>query len=161
MMQDVHVKLYPGFHGKISIQQEECSFHQKIGFRGTFKEETSEMLHLKHGFVWCCTCTLRKVDQKYLESFEMWCWRMKEISSTVCVEKEEALKRIKKERNILHTMKRRKAKWMGHILRRTCRLKHATEGKEKWGRQCKQLLDDLREKRRYCNFNKNALSHSV
>jgi len=21
------------------------------------------------------TCTLRKVGQKYLESFEMWCWR--------------------------------------------------------------------------------------
>jgi hypothetical protein len=25
------------------------------------------------------TWTLRKVDQKYLESFEMWCWKMMEI----------------------------------------------------------------------------------
>jgi hypothetical protein len=29
------------------------------------------------------TWTLRKVDQKYLESFEMWCWRrMEKISWT-------------------------------------------------------------------------------
>jgi hypothetical protein len=26
------------------------------------------------------TWTLRAVDQKHLESFEMWCWRRKEIS---------------------------------------------------------------------------------
>jgi hypothetical protein len=29
------------------------------------------------------TCTLQKVDQNYLESFEMWCWRrMEKISWT-------------------------------------------------------------------------------
>jgi hypothetical protein len=33
------------------------------------------------------------------------------------------------ERNILQTIKTRKANWIGHILRRNCRLKHATEGK--------------------------------
>jgi hypothetical protein len=27
------------------------SFYQQIGLN--FEEETSEMLHLKHGFVWC------------------------------------------------------------------------------------------------------------
>jgi len=26
-------------------------FHQQIGLE--FKEETSEVLHLEHGFVWC------------------------------------------------------------------------------------------------------------
>jgi hypothetical protein len=32
------------------------------------------------------TWTLRKVDQKYLESFEMWCWRrVEKISWTDCV----------------------------------------------------------------------------
>jgi hypothetical protein len=32
------------------------------------------------------TWTLRKVDWKYLKSFEMWCWRrMKKISWTDCV----------------------------------------------------------------------------
>jgi hypothetical protein len=27
------------------------TFHQKLGFQ--LKEETSEVIHLKHGFVWC------------------------------------------------------------------------------------------------------------
>jgi hypothetical protein len=39
------------------------------------------------------------------------------------------LHRTKKERNILHTVKRRKVNWIGHILRRTCLLKHVIEGK--------------------------------
>jgi hypothetical protein len=74
--------------------------------------------------------TLRKIDQKYLKSFEMWCWRrMEKISWTDCVRNEEVLHRFKEDRNILHTIKRRKANWMGHILRRNCLLKHVTEGK--------------------------------
>jgi hypothetical protein len=41
--------------------------------------------------------TLRKVDQKYLESFEMWCWRrMKKISWTDRVRNEEVLHRVKR-----------------------------------------------------------------
>ena len=37
--------------------------------------------------------------------------------------------RVKKERDDLHTIKRRKANWIGHILCRICFLKHITEGK--------------------------------
>jgi hypothetical protein len=65
--------------------------------------------------------TLRKIDQKYLESFEMWCWRrMEKISWTDRVRNAEILHRVKEKRNILHTIKRRKANWIGHILRRNC-----------------------------------------
>jgi hypothetical protein len=47
--------------------------------------------------------TLRAVDQKHLESFEMWCWRrMEKISWTDHVRKEEVLLRVKEQRNILH-----------------------------------------------------------
>jgi hypothetical protein len=71
---------------------------------------------------------LRKADQKYLESFEMWCCRrMEKISWTDRVRNEEVLRRVKEERNILHTVKRRKANWIGHILRRNCLLKHVIE----------------------------------
>jgi hypothetical protein len=63
------------------------------------------------------TWTLRKVDQKYLESFEMWCWRrMEKISWTDRVRNERALHRVKEERNILHTVNVRKAIWFGQIL---------------------------------------------
>jgi hypothetical protein len=39
-----------------------------------------------------------------------------------CV-RSEVLWRVKEERNILHTIKRRKVNWIGHILRRNCPLK--------------------------------------
>jgi hypothetical protein len=45
------------------------------------------------------------------------------------VTNEEALHRVKKERNIPHKIKRRKANWIGHILRRNCLIKQVTEGK--------------------------------
>jgi hypothetical protein len=57
------------------------------------------------------TGTLRKLDQKYLEIFEMWCWRrMEKINRTDHVNNEAVLHRVKEEKNILHTIRRRKAK---------------------------------------------------
>jgi hypothetical protein len=73
--------------------------------------------------------------------------------------------RVKEERNIVHTIKRMKANWIGHILRRNCLLKHVIEGKlegrievtVRRGRRRKQLLDDLKEKRRYWKLKEEAL----
>ena len=68
------------------------------------------------------TWTLREVDQKHLERFEMWCWRrMKKISWTDHVRNEVVL-RVKEQRNILYEISKRKANWVGHILRRNCLL---------------------------------------
>jgi hypothetical protein len=47
------------------------------------------------------TWTLRTVDQKLLESFKMWCWRMEMISWTDHVRNVEVLLRVKEQRNIL------------------------------------------------------------
>jgi hypothetical protein len=67
--------------------------------------------------------TLGKGDQKYMESFEMWCWRrMEEISWTDCVKNEEMLHRVEEEMNIVQTMKRRNANWIGPSLGRNCLL---------------------------------------
>jgi hypothetical protein len=77
------------------------------------------------------TRALRKVYHKYLESFEMWCWRrMEKISWTDRVRNEEVLHRANRERYILHTIKRKKGKWIGHILRRNCLLKRVIEEKK-------------------------------
>jgi hypothetical protein len=46
---------------------------------------------------------------------------------------EEVLHSVKEERNIPHTVKRRKANWIGYILRRKCLLKHVIEGKIEGG----------------------------
>jgi hypothetical protein len=69
------------------------------------------------------------------------------------------------ERNIVHTIKKRKAIWIGHILRRNCLLKHVIEGKIEGRinvtgrrvRRRKQLLDDLKEKRRYWKLKEEEL----
>jgi len=67
------------------------------------------------------TWTLRAMDQKHLESFEMWSWRrMEKISWTDHVRNEDVLFRVKEQRNILHEIRKRKANWNGHILRRNC-----------------------------------------
>ena len=100
-------------------------------------------LNLRKKLVNCCiwsmalygaeTWTIRAADQKYLESFEMWCWRMMEkISWTDHVRNEEVLLRVNEQRNILHEIRKRKANWIGHILRRNCLLKQVIEGKVKW-----------------------------
>jgi hypothetical protein len=58
----------------------------------------------------------------------------KEISWTDRL-RNEVLHKVKEERNMLHTIKRRKANWIGHTLRRNCRLKHVIEGKRGKGRR--------------------------
>jgi len=73
------------------------------------------------------TLTFRKVQKKYLESFEMWCWRTEKIGWTDRVSNEKVLYRVKEGKNILHTVKKRKTNWIGHILRRYCLLKHVIE----------------------------------
>ena len=79
------------------------------------------------------TWALWAVDQKHLESFEM-CWRrMEKISWTDYVKNEEVLLRVKEQRNILYEIRKRKANWIGHILRRNCFLQRVFEGKIKGG----------------------------
>jgi hypothetical protein len=80
------------------------------------------------------------------------------------VRNEEVLLRVKKERNIIHTIKRRKDNSIGHILRRNCRRKHIVEGKiggievmGRRGKRLKQLLDILKERRWHCKLKEEAL----
>ena len=54
---------------------------------------------------------------------------MEKISWTDRVRNEEVLRRVKEQRNIVHTVKERKDNWIGHILRRNCLLKQSTERK--------------------------------
>jgi hypothetical protein len=46
-------------------------------------------------------------------------------------EKQEVLLRVKEQRNILNDISKRKANWIGHILRRKCLLREVIEGKIK------------------------------
>ena len=115
------------------------------------------------------TWTLRAVDQKHLESFQMWFCRRTEISWADHVRNEEVLLRVKEQRNILHEINKRKANLIGHILRRNCLLQQGVEGKIKGGievtgrrgRRRKKLLDDLKERRGYSHSKEEALDRSM
>ena len=135
----------------------------------------SNLVILVSSYIWSMALygadsTLRAADQKYLESFEMWCWRrMEKISWIDHVRNEEVLLRVNEQRNILREIRKRKANWIGHILRRNCLLKHVIEGKIKGemdvtrrrGRRRKKLLDDLKDRRGYCHLKEEALYRTV
>ena len=114
------------------------------------------------------TWTLRAVDLKHMESFEMWCWsRIEKISWTDHV-RNEVLLRVKEQRNILHEITKRKANWIAHILHRNCLLQRVTEGKiqggievtGRQGRRRRKLLDDLNERRGYSHLKEEALDRT-
>ena len=79
------------------------------------------------------------------------------------------LLRVKEQKNILHEMRKRKANWIGHILRRNCLLQRVIEGKIKGGievtgrrgRKRKKLLDDLKERKGYLQLKEEALDRSM
>jgi hypothetical protein len=75
------------------------------------------------------------------------------------------LHRVNEERNILHTIRRRKANWIEHTLHRNCLLNRIIEGKvrrtRRRGRRRKQLLDDLKEARRYWKLKEEAQDRTL
>ena len=85
------------------------------------------------------------------------------------VRNEEVLLRVNEKRNILHEIRKRKANWIGHILRRNCLLKQVVEGKIKGEmemerrreRRCKKLLHDLKDRRGYSHLKEEALDRTM
>ena len=77
-----------------------AAFNKKRAlFTSTLDLELRKKLHLC--YIWsialygAATWTLRAVDQKHLESVQMWCWRrMEKISWTDHVRNEEVLLRV-------------------------------------------------------------------
>ena len=82
---------------------------------------------------------------------------------------EVVLLRVSEQSNILHEIRKRKANWIGHILRRNCLLKQVIEGKikreievtKRRGRRRKKLLDDLKDRRGYSHLKEEALDRTM
>ena len=100
----------------------------------------------------------------------MLCWRrLEKISWTDRARNKEVLLRVKKQRNILHEISKRKANWIGHILCRNCLLQRVIEGKIKvgievtgrQGRRRRKILDDLKERRGYSHLKEEALDRTM
>jgi hypothetical protein len=90
---------------------------------------------------------------------------MEKISWTDHMRNEEVLLRVKEQRNILQEISKRKANWIGHVLRRNCLLQQVTKGKikggievtERRGRRRRKLLYDLKERRGYSHLKEEAV----
>jgi hypothetical protein len=85
------------------------------------------------------------------------------------VKNEELLLGVKEHTNILHEISKRKANWIGEILRRNCLLQRVIEGKikgwikvtERRGRRRRELLDDLKERRGHSHLKEEALDRTM
>jgi len=79
------------------------------------------------------------------------------------VKNEKLLRRVKEERNILHTIKRRGVDWISYILRKNCLLQNCRSDRTErsWERRRKQLLDDFKKTRRYGELKEEALGSTV
>ena len=77
--------------------------------------------------------------------------------------------RVKEQRYILHEIRKRKANWIGHILRRNCLLQRVIEGKIKGeievtgrrGRRRRKLLNDLKKRRGFSHLKEEALDRTM
>ena len=114
--------------------------------------------------------TLWKLDQKYLESFEM--WRMgkdrKDHLDRSCEKWKSVTKSQGGEEYLTHNIQR-KINWISHILRRNYLLKHVVHRKieervevaGRRGRRRKQLVDGLMENRGYWKSKEEALNSTL
>jgi hypothetical protein len=75
------------------------------------------------------------------------------------------LQRVKEEKNVVHTVKQRRADWIGHILRKNCLLRHVIQGKIEGtggrGRRRKQLLVDTKELRECWKLKEKTLDRAL
>jgi hypothetical protein len=89
---------------------------------------------------------------------------VEKTTSTDCI-RNEVLHIVKVEKNIIETIKRNKANWIGHTSHRNCLLKHVTvdtiQVTGRQGRRRKQLLAYLKEMRRYCKLKNKTPDHTL
>ena len=91
------------------------------------------------------------------------------MSWTDHVRNEDVSLTVKEQRNILHEISKRKAKWIGHILRRNClmqqvieeKIKGRIEGTGRRGRRRRKLLDDFKERIGYSHLEEEALARTI
>jgi hypothetical protein len=80
-----------------------------------------------------------------------------------------AIPRVKEQRNILHEIRKRKANWIGHILRINYLLQRVIERKIKGGievtgrrgRRRRKLRDYLKERRECSHLKEKALDRTM
>ena len=95
-------------------------------------------------------------------------WTLWEVDGLITWELKYYIQSWRTGTSYINYIQRKNANWIGHILPMNDLLKHVSEGNtegrtevmERWGRRCKQLLDDLTEKTGYWKL-KEASDHTL
>jgi len=105
------------------LEERDRMFLRNVGFDLPSSTASHHRKSIIHIVTWPCD-----------KSVEMWCRRrMEKISWTDRARSAEVLHGVKEASNILRTVIRRKANWIGYIVRRNCLLKQVIEGKGRDG----------------------------
>ena len=120
------------------------------------------MLHLEHGSVWCWN--LDAPGNRAETPGKFWNVVLEKDGEDQLDRSCEKWRSVNEQRNILHEIRKRQATWIGHILHRNCLLQQVIEGKIKGqievtrrrGRRRKKLLDDLKDRRGYCQLKEES-----
>lgn len=107
------------------------------------------------------TWTMRSLDIKRIEAFEMWVWRrLERVKWTEKMKNEDVLKKVKEKRRLLREIKKRKANWIGHRIREKGLfadvLEGLVEGGRKRGRRRTKMTDDLKKGECYQDMKRRA-----
>ena len=97
---------------------------------------------------------LTKLELMYLESVKIWWLRkLKKIKWSKKISNEEVFEHVEEKRTLLNNIVRRKSNWTAQIFRSNFVLRDAIERQitvvKGIGRRKTQLLDDVRNRRRY------------
>jgi hypothetical protein len=127
MHESLSTPKYQTLYGRISYyyktERKEC-FPNLLLFYILWKYQKTSWLDwnlrktLTKCYIWALLCgallwTLRKIEQKYVESFRVWCSRrMEKTGWTERVNNKEIWKRVEEGRNIVHTTELKKANWV-------------------------------------------------
>ena len=69
--------------------------------------------------------------------------------------------RVKEQRNILHEIRKRKANWIGHILRTEGKIQGGIKVTGRQGRRRTKLLDELKKRRGYSHLKEEVLDRTM
>lgn len=144
---------------KSRIAQAKQAFYKKKHLLTANTVSLNTRKNLIKSFVWIIalyygaeTWTILKAERKKIEAFETWCWRRAlKIAWTEKVRNEEVYLRMNEQKAIWKTIKERRKKWIGHIMRNnewiTTIIEGKIEGKAGRGRSrtpfMKQIIDDI------------------
>jgi hypothetical protein len=118
------------------VAMAKAAFREKQGVLTSKSISLELRKRIAKAYVWSValygaeTWTLNKKDEKRLEAFEMWCWRnLEQIRWQEHRTNAQVLEQVNEERHLLKSIKQRRLRWVGHVLRHGGLLRDVIEGR--------------------------------